>query len=190
MADFTLDQGVCINLLCCSGNRELTSVRARRQTIPPRLLALVSIAVLISMRISRRWNQTGQKFAGEDDIARTFFSSHKLLFWGLVVLTYLWNLQSLATRGFSRFPQTVSGAIATGLATASVTFKLAFTSQDSPELMAGPAKSMAENDLGVSLVLRARIVFVAILICLLYTLATGLGLQRRPNRMSDLFTNI
>lgn len=156
---------------------------ARMQRLSPRLLAMSSLIVLISMRISRRWNQTGQKFAGEPDIARTFFSNHKLTLWTLVALTYLWNIQSLAARGFSRFPQLASGAIATLLATASITFKLAFTNADSPELLAGPAKSMAATDseLGISLVTRARIVFMAIGICLFYTLASSFGHTKRPN---------
>ena len=156
---------------------------ARKQRLTPRLLAMSSLILLISMRFSRRWNQTGQKFAGEPDIARTFFSSHRLTLWTLVALAYLWNIQSLATKGFSRFPQLVAGAIATTLATASITFKLAFTNEDSPELLAGPAKSMAATDseLGLSLVTRARIVFLAIGLSLLYTLS-GFGHTKRPNR--------
>jgi ethanolaminephosphotransferase len=162
------------------------------QRLSPRLLAMSSLIVLISMRISRRWNQTGQKFAGEPDIARTFFSNHKLTLWTLVALTYLWNIQSLAARGFSRFPQLAAGAIATLLATASITFKLAFTNADSPELLAGPAKSMAATDseLGISLVTRARIVFMAIGLCLFYTLASSFGHTKRPNRTFQLFSSV
>jgi ethanolamine phosphate transferase 2 subunit G len=143
-----------------------------------------SLILLVAMRISRRWNQTGQKHAGAPDIARTFFSSHRLTLWTLVAFTYLWNIQSLATRGFSRFPQLAAGAIATSLATASITFKLAFTNADSPELLVGPAKSMAASDseLGLSLITRARIVFMAIGLSLVYTLASSFGHTKRPNR--------
>lgn len=157
---------------------------ARKQRLNPRLLALSSLIVLIVMRIARRWNQTGRKFAGEPDIARTFFSSHRLTLWILVGITYLWNIQSLATRGFPRFPQLGAAAIATSLATASITFKLAFTNEDSPELLAGPAKAMAATDseFGLSLVTRARIVFIAIGLGLLYTLASSFGHTKRPNR--------
>jgi ethanolaminephosphotransferase len=136
------------------------------------------------VRIVRRWNQTGQKWAGEPDISGTFFSDHKLTLWILICLTYLWNLQSLASRGFPRFSQLVAGAIATALATAAITFKLAFTSEDSPELMAGPAKSMSDNELGVSLVLRARIVFIGIALALVYTVASGFA---RPRRWESRF---
>jgi ethanolaminephosphotransferase len=138
------------------------------------------------IRIARRWNQTGQKFAGEPDIARAFFSDHKMFLWGLVIVTYLWNIQFLSTNGFSRFPQTASAVIATALATASATFKVAFTGQDSPELMIGLIKTMADNEKGASLVTRARVTFIAIGISLIYTLATGRGLPKRPNRESLL----
>src|SRR6187402_142070 len=113
----------------------------RKQKLNTLFLALSSILILLATRTARRWNQTGQKFAGGPDIARTFFSEHRLFLWSLVGLTYLWNLQSLATRGFPRFPQLAAGTIATALATAALTFKLAFTNEDSPELMAGLAKS-------------------------------------------------
>ncbi|TVY20155.1 GPI ethanolamine phosphate transferase 2 [Lachnellula arida] len=151
-----------------------------KQILNSRLLALSSITILIIMRLARRWNQTGQKFAGEPDIARTFFFEHKKTLWTLVTLTYLWNLQSLATKGFQRFNQTTATAIATLLATAAVTFKLAFTNEDSPELMAGITKLMAGEEMGVSLVTRARIIFIALGLALAYTLASSFS-HKRPN---------
>jgi ethanolaminephosphotransferase len=159
----------------------LTVISNRREKIDSRLLALSSIVILITTRIVRRWNQTGQKFAGEPDIAHTYFSQHRLLLWSLVGITYLWNLQSLASHGFPRFPQLLAGAIATALATAAVTFKLAFTNEDSPELMAGLAKSLADSEVGVSLVTRARIVFLAIGLALGYTIFSGFNQTKRPN---------
>lgn len=137
------------------------------------------------MRVARRWNQTGQKFAGEPDIGRTFLFEHRIFFWTIVCITYLWNLQSLASTAFPRLPQIVAGAIATAAATAAVTFKLAFTYEDSPELMVGAVKSMASNDVGVSLVLRARIVFIGILIAVIYTLVSGFSHPKRANRKSS-----
>lgn len=104
-----------------------------------------------------------------------------MFFWTLVTLTYLWNLQSITIKAFPRFPQIVAGAIATTLATAAVMFKLAFTHEDSPELLTGFAKKMADNESGVSLVTRARIVFIGIGITLLYTIGSGFG-HKRPNR--------
>ncbi|APA15371.1 hypothetical protein sscle_14g101410 [Sclerotinia sclerotiorum 1980 UF-70] len=147
----------------------------RRQSRELWLLAISSLLILVATRIARRWNQTGQKFAGDSDIARTFFSQHRLTLWTLVGVTYLWNLQSLANRGFSRLPQIVAGAISTLLATAAITFKLAFTNEDSPELLAGLAKTMADGDTGIPLVLRARLVFIGIATCLVYTILSSFG---------------
>ncbi|RDW89321.1 GPI ethanolamine phosphate transferas-like protein 2 [Coleophoma cylindrospora] len=147
----------------------------RKKTISSGFLAISTVVILLVTRIARRWNQTGQKFAGEPDIGRTFLSEHRNLLWTLVVSTYLWNLQSLASRGFPRFQKLVAVMFATGLASIAITFKLAFTNEDSPELLVGIAKMMADNEIGVSLVLRARTVFVSIAICLLYSLGTGLS---------------
>jgi ethanolaminephosphotransferase len=164
-----------------SSESKLTLLSSRKQTLNARLLALISVSILIATRVARRWNQTGQKFAGEPDIAKTFFFEHKLFLWILVGITYLSNLQSLASRGFPRFAQVAAGAIATALATAALTFKLAFTNEDSPELMASFAKSVADNESGVSLVLRARILFIALGLVLVYTIISGFS-HKRPNR--------
>ncbi|PQE13922.1 gpi ethanolamine phosphate transferase 2 protein [Rutstroemia sp. NJR-2017a BBW] len=147
----------------------------RRQSLPSGLFVLLAISVLSLTRIARRWNQTGQKFAGDPDIARTFFSQHRGTFWNLVAITYLWNLQSLARTGFPGFPQVIAGAISALLTTAAVAFKLAFTYEDSPELLSGLAKSIAERDNGIPLVFRARLVFIGIAGALLYTILAGFG---------------
>lgn len=158
----------------------------KKELINARVLAASSIVVLVATRLARRWNQTGQKFAGEPDIARTFFSEHRLVLWSLVGFTYLWNLQCLAARAFPRFPQIAAGAIATTLATASLTFKLAFTHEDSPELMVGIAKSMADSEVGVSLVARARIAFIAIGLALVYTLIQGFSPSKKHNSKNTI----
>ncbi|KAG4419772.1 hypothetical protein IFR04_007082 [Cadophora malorum] len=155
----------------------------RKQSRNSILLAACSIMILIVARFARRWNQTGQKWAGEPDIARTFFSEHRLILWTCVGLTYLWNLQSLAARAFNRFPQMAAAGISTALVTAAITFKLAFTHEDSPELMAGIAKYMADSEAGAgaSLVGRARLAFGAIALALVYTIGSGFANQKRPN---------
>lgn len=140
-------------------------------------------------RISRRWNQTGQKFAGEPDIARTFFSEHRHILWYLVAITYLWNLQSFGGKAFPNLPQLGAGALATLLATASLTFKLAFTKEDSPELMAGIAKSLVDGDVAFSLISRARAVFALLGAVLFYTLTSGLA-HKKPNRTSSFSPSI
>jgi ethanolamine phosphate transferase 2 subunit G len=68
------------------------------------------------------------------------------------------------------------------LTTAAVTFKLAFTNEDSPELLSGLAKSMADTDVGASLVTRARILFMSIGLAVIFTLVAGFSNSKRPNR--------
>lgn len=159
----------------------LRIISKRKQTFKFRLVDVSAILLLATTRVVRRWNQTGQKFAGESDIVKSFFSDHRHFFWCLVAITYLWNLQALASISFPRFPQVVAGAVAAILATAAVTFKLAFTMEDSPELLVGLAESMADSEMGISLVTHARIVFIAIGLTLAYTLASSFS-HKRPNR--------
>ncbi|CZT05818.1 probable GPI ethanolamine phosphate transferase 3 [Rhynchosporium agropyri] len=156
---------------------------ARKKSQNTVSLAASSILVLIVARFGRRWNQTGQKWAGEPDIARTFFSEHRLTLWAFVGLTYLWILQSLTSRAFHRFPQVAAAGISTALVTAALTFKLAFTNEDSPELMAGIVKYMADSEAGAgaSLIGRARFALIAIGIVLIYTIGSGFGHEKRPN---------
>ena len=180
MAGASRHKGVCI--VPAHTNLYLPEYSSQVRGPSRRFFSVASIAVLVTARVARRWNQTGQKFAGDPDIARTFFSEHKATLWIAVVGAYLWNLRSLANRGFSLFSQNISGGIATALATASATFKLAFTSQDSPELMAGPNGPLIAGELSLPLVTRARIAFAAIGFALVYTLITGFSLKKRPNR--------
>jgi ethanolaminephosphotransferase len=49
---------------------------------------LTTLGLAVAQRVLRRWNQTGQKFAAEPDIARTFFPAHPAIFWGLFMITY------------------------------------------------------------------------------------------------------
>jgi ethanolaminephosphotransferase len=117
----------------------------------------------------RRWNQTGQKYAGEPDIARTYLSGHNETLWGLVTAAYLWNTYSLAKHGFSNMPRLVGMTLSSTLTTIALTFKLAFTMEDSPELLRGiPALSL-DPSLDFSLVNKARAVFVGIAAVLAYS---------------------
>lgn len=77
-----------------------------------------------------------------------------------------------------------AAGISTALVTAALTFKLAFTNEDSPELMAGIAKYMADSEAGAgaSLIGRARLALVAIGIAVIYTIGSGLSNLKRPNR--------
>lgn len=155
--------------------------RYRKRWFNPQYLTLTYIVLLVVARISRRWNQTGQKFAGSPDIARTFLTEHTNVLWSLVGATYLWNLNSLVTVAFARLGQLLAGTIGSALTTAALTFKLAFTDADSPELLPEFMRTLAGLELGGSLVTRARIVFVGIAAALVFTVAEGFRSTKRPN---------
>jgi ethanolamine phosphate transferase 2 subunit G len=131
--------------------------------------------MLGTVRIIRAWNQTGQKYAGEPDIVKTFVYPSPGLLWFLVGATYIWIHREVVF-GFNRIFAPVSYACATGMTLAAVTFKVSFTKEDAPELVVGFARSVADLGFtrGHSLVARARAVFIALgaglLVALFYIL--------------------
>jgi len=86
-------------------------------------------------RVIRRWNQTGQKFAGEPDIAKTFLLTQKSYLWITVASTYVVLSWLFSSR--RPFPLFGGGLVAVVLGLAALTFKLAFVNNDAPELLHG-----------------------------------------------------
>lgn len=147
------------------------------------LLALGGFGALAGLRLTRRWNQTGQKLAGEPDIARNFLTEHNYFLWDVVGLTYLWNNQSLSSRGFPTLPRLGVRVCVAGLLISAVTFKTAFTVEDAPELVAGLAAKISDLTAGIPLVTRARVVLGAIGLAMAYTVRFELfGPRIRPNQ--------
>lgn len=135
------------------------------------------------MRFVRGWNQTGQKFAGEPDFVKIFLHPQPVLIWVLVTVTYLWVHRELV-RGFDNVPTVLNIVGTTGLVLAAFTFKLAFTNEDAPELVVGFARSLVEITQGVSLVTRARAVFIGLAIgtaCVVYFLVTKSRLSNKAS---------
>ncbi|OQD60587.1 hypothetical protein PENPOL_c022G09381 [Penicillium polonicum] len=129
----------------------------------------IILVLAITQRLLRRWNQTGQKFAAEPDIARTFFTRHPEIFWGLFIFTYLdagrYLLRSIPITGILKF-----GALAP--AVLAFTFKLHFVTSESPELLDGTfiSQIMKEWPYSLSLVLHARLVFYGLAVVVLLAL--------------------
>ena len=91
-----------------------------------------AVALLLSHRVLRRWNQTGQKFAAEPDIARSFLPSHRLILWSLVALSYAdTSRHLLANRCPSRLWRLCCFTVTAG----AFLLKLSYVSSDSPELL-------------------------------------------------------
>ncbi|CEL01568.1 Putative Gpi ethanolamine phosphate transferase [Aspergillus calidoustus] len=136
---------------------------AGSQRISHSLLRIYGAAALtICHRILRRWNQTGQKFATEPDIARTYFPNHQGALWALVMVAYadiyLYLIQSSSPSPLWYLTCLVVTVVA-------FTYKLAFAAIESPELITEFVPSRIATALkGVPLVLYARLVMFGILI--------------------------
>ncbi|KAI1372968.1 alkaline phosphatase-like protein [Hypoxylon crocopeplum] len=127
------------------------------------------LIALGAMRLIRGWNQTGQKFAGEPDIVTTFVASNPPLLWCLVIATYSMVFLQLFNC-LRSIPTAISGSLIAGLVTSAVSFKLAFTNEDAPELIVGFAKTLVDVFDGPSLVNRARAVFLGLGLTSIYPL--------------------
>ncbi|KAH9860201.1 hypothetical protein IAQ61_011985 [Plenodomus lingam] len=158
--------------------------------------ALITLAI---HRLIRRWNQTGQKYAGADDIVNSgiFHGRNSWILWVLVGTTYILVANRLAehvARSLASFetemrpqrgqrksapivdPEAVDqnrlvGTIAVmPLCGTAFIFKLAFTAKDAPELTQGLPVSLLEWVETANLVGLARMIFGGILLS-----ATWLG---------------
>ncbi|KAL4898460.1 alkaline-phosphatase-like protein [Aspergillus ambiguus] len=134
----------------------------------PRVLpsTLASIGLAASHRILRRWNQTGQKFSAEPDIAGSFFPSHQYMLWALIAITYADRYIRLV----SHRPRSIVWHLVTlSVTMAALLFKFVFALSDSPELLdssfAGPVSKIAG---WLSLVWHARVVLLGILALVMF----------------------
>ena len=125
--------------------------------------AWLSVLLLGILRVIRVWNQTGQKHAGEPDIAKTFLPAHHSILWFLVLATYIDVVQRLSRRALSWASQHVSSAASLALGLIALSFKVEFTKADAPELLDGlhPLTFLPPMR-AVSLIAQARALFVSI----------------------------
>lgn len=134
------------------------------------LKAWVLIPLLLALRIVRVWNQTGQKHAGEPDIAKTILSAHNILLWLCVLATYLVVVLRLAQKAMPWASRRLSLAASLALGVVAVGFKAAFTKADAPELLDGLGFSMPRLMEEASLVAQARAVFSSLAIITIMTI--------------------
>lgn len=129
--------------------------------------ALLVVPLLACHRLMVRWNQTGQKHAGEADIVHAFFPSHHVIMWLLVLATYLVVGVQLARTSFSG---SILGeadlALAFVMVLPAVIFKLNFTQADAPELVLGLGEQLRGVTANIDLVTQARVVFVMLTLAL------------------------
>lgn len=157
------------------------SKRSLVSDCPSRMLSAIStIGLSITYRVLRRWNQTGQKFAAETDIARTFFPSHQNIFWVLVILTYAvtsWRLLVISPGSFAwRFISFLTTLAAFG-------FKVAFVESDSLELLGESFLAPIGKTLsGVSLILQARTIFCGVAMMIVLAAFARRGISGAVNK--------
>ena len=128
-----------------------------------------AVPLLAILRVIRIWNQTGQKHAGEPDIAKMFLPAHNFVLWALVLATYLDVVRRLSRRAVPWASRQLSSAASFALGIASLGFKVAFTKADAPELMEGLQFFVVRPMKEASLVAQARAAFFSIAILLILT---------------------
>ena len=133
-----------------------------RRTKQGVLPSISAITVLALLRTIRRWNQTGQKHAGEPDIARTTLPAHTQVLWLLALATYFNITQRLAWKVLPGTSRHVAAASSVALGVAALGFKIAFTKAEAPELLADLHTDFLRPVHESSLVLQSRVVFVGI----------------------------
>ncbi|THZ97974.1 alkaline phosphatase-like protein [Aureobasidium pullulans] len=166
-----------------------------------------SAFVLLALhRLSTRWNQTGQKHAGDSDVAHAFFPNHHIVLWMLVITAYIQLAFRIGRRTFADILAPEFATIsAISLVLPSFVFKLNFTQADAPELVGGLAESIRQWTSELDLVMQARTAFVGLGIATLVVIimvfmgygrdeevvksgTNRLAGSRLPSRLHDLLT--
>lgn len=96
---------------------------------------LSALVVLLLFGISRRWNQTGQKYAGDPDILTESVAPNPFFLWFLIIATYSIFSRNLSQRAAKWMDSTRMGVLPVLVAMTAFIFKVAFTAADAPELV-------------------------------------------------------
>ncbi|KAK4569881.1 major facilitator super transporter protein [Recurvomyces mirabilis] len=137
------------------------------------------LVILAVHRMAIRWNQTGQKHAGEPDIVHTFFPEHHVLMWLMILATYGYTCWMIAGRTFlDLVPGEAAALGAIVLAVPAIVFKLNFTHADAPELVQDLALQIRVWTAPFSLVSQAQVSFAVLLLAALTVSAMAISLAR------------
>ncbi|KAF2811135.1 alkaline phosphatase-like protein [Mytilinidion resinicola] len=132
-----------------------------------------ALMLLICVRIMRRWNQTGQKYAGAPDIVHSDFLNNPLMLWSLIGATYLATTLRLSRQvarsvseseddsenGISEAHKLIGALVMMPLGFTAFLFKLGFTAKDAPELVEGMTSALLDWVDSLSLVAISRAIF-------------------------------
>ncbi|KAF3935702.1 hypothetical protein ABW19_dt0207959 [Dactylella cylindrospora] len=129
-----------------------------------------AVVILTLLRIIRRWNQTGQKHAGADDIAKDFLSNNPTALWVLVFFAYtdmFWRLQKNLDTKHSAL---VGPIMSISPVVSSMLFKLSMAALDTRELIPWFLVDLADGFSQVSVVTQAQLVFSILVLIVTYIL--------------------
>lgn len=133
--------------------------------------ATVSLCIL---RVLRSWNQTGQKHAGEPDIAKNILPAHNFILWGLVLATYGDVAQRMTRRILPGASRSIAVSCSVASCLGALGFKIAFVKLDAPELLLGLDGFVLGPTDQSSLTAQARAVFIGIVLLAGFTVASTL----------------
>ncbi|TLD29916.1 GPI ethanolamine phosphate transferas-like protein 2 [Venturia nashicola] len=127
-------------------------------------LYIYAIGLLLCHRVTQRWNQTGQKFAGAPDIAHEVMLPYPSLLWILIAATYSILLYRIGNQVSYHLKAgvTVGTACALMLCIPAFAFKLGFTARDAPELLSWLGPSAISSLEQLPLIGSARLIFFTI----------------------------
>ncbi|KJX99502.1 GPI ethanolamine phosphate transferase like protein [Zymoseptoria brevis] len=144
-------------LLSISALPRTTSASSRTK------VAAAAVAVLAVHRLMVRWNQTGQKHSGAEDIVHTLFPLHHNFMWMLILLSYAvtgWGM--MRTTFADLLPAEVEALVAVMAVVPAIVFKLNFTQADAPELVGELAEGLRSWTGQWSLLVQAQFVFLVL----------------------------
>lgn len=146
---------------------------------------VVGGGLLAILRLVRRWNQTGQKFAGEPDIARTFFPAHNFVLWVAVSATFLDITYRLSQRGLRQLAPWLARLFSITMCLTAYLFKVTFTNAEAPELLRDIPIPMRRQLEHMPLLTLARAVFLGIGLALGYNGALEYWKKSNNNKPKD-----
>ena len=97
--------------------------------------SLSILVVTLLFGITRRWNQTGQKYAGEPDLLGQILRPNPLLLWILITATYAMYSRNLSRRAVNWMQSKQMGLLPVFVCMSAFIFKVAFTAAAAPELV-------------------------------------------------------
>ena len=163
---------------------KLTRHRNRHRRSPDFFGGHHAMVAALVFGIARRYNQTGQKYAGDPDITSRILPDQTRFLWMFVIGTYTVFSYRLSRRAAKWGRTKAMNLLPLPICMAAFSFKVAFTAADAPELLIGMGilKPLVVFTSRYSLVAIARAVFLGViylLLCAAYYETFGIGKDRR-----------